>query len=401
MLYAAALHRPRNRRSPTTLPAASNLYPDVAEVRRAVHCRVGVGLGEVQQGGVAGLAADLGGQLGETAGNRVTGVAQDAEPGARNRAQDVGLAVRSVRAALGEQVVLPVAQEGEVVIGHPLQQRARLVPLGRRGRHGLGQRAGEVQGRLVHGRPVLVGGPHIGQHADQISSQLLEQFGLGLPVDLDMDERLRPSALDRSARWPDRGHVAAVIAPHQEHRVDHEVQPVALPAEQHADRVHQERHVVGDDLHGGVTGLPVVLLEHRGVDADVRRTGFAVATKLPVRQGHPEQVDLAAVDDVVRQGAPVVLPQEALEPGGLQLRQPAAALAKRLDGPVDQIGFGLLQRRRHPWSSHLRRLDCPGSNRGVPPSDSTAPPPTVVSGRRRLRIGRRYAWAQAKRGQAP
>src|SRR5665811_1283249 len=87
--------------------------------------------------------------------------------------------------------------------------------------------------------------------------------------------------------------------------------------------------------------------------------------------------------------------------GGLQLRQAATALAKRLDGAVDQIGFGLLQRRRHPWSSHLRRLDCPGSNRGVPPSENTAPPPTVVSGRRRVRIGRRYAWAQAKRGQAP
>ena len=52
--------------------------------------------------------------------------------------------------------------------------------------------------------------------------------------------------------------------------MDDQVHAAPAPVQLHADRVDEERHVVGHDLDRGVGGLPPVLLEARVVDAHLR-----------------------------------------------------------------------------------------------------------------------------------
>ncbi len=122
-----------------------HLHPDVVEVRRAVDGGAGVGLGQHQQGVLAGHLGDLGRQL---AGRRrhVGVVAQDAVPGAGHAAQVVALLV-----AL--EVVLAVAEEGEVVGAQPFEEGdAPLELLG-------GDRGGRVSPQLLDDHPCLLAHP--------------------------------------------------------------------------------------------------------------------------------------------------------------------------------------------------------------------------------------------------
>ena len=92
------------------------LDADVVEIGRPVHGRPRVRLGQVEQGLLARELAHLRRQLREA--ERVgllPFVAEDAEPGSFDRGEHV-------LAAFGPDLVLPVAEEGEVVVVHPLQQ---------------------------------------------------------------------------------------------------------------------------------------------------------------------------------------------------------------------------------------------------------------------------------------
>jgi hypothetical protein len=92
------------------------LDADVVHVGGAVDGGAGVGLGEVQEVGPAGEPADLRGEPGEAVGvGLAAGLAQDAEAGALDAHQ-------GVLAVLGDQVVLAVAEEGEVVRRDPIEK---------------------------------------------------------------------------------------------------------------------------------------------------------------------------------------------------------------------------------------------------------------------------------------
>ncbi|BFO22065.1 hypothetical protein SHKM778_84530 [Streptomyces sp. KM77-8] len=109
--------------------------------------------------------------------------AQDAEAGAGDGAQRVVLA----------QLVLAVAEEGEVVVGEPAQQLAGLLDLrhGQVGGDGLtGQRLGERGRGLAHLAPVLDGLADVGEDPQQVGGDLLEVAAVGLAVDLHMDPGL-------------------------------------------------------------------------------------------------------------------------------------------------------------------------------------------------------------------
>src|SRR5204863_297989 len=68
-----------------------------------------------------------------------------------------------------------------------------------------------------------------------------------------------------------RRQVVLRVAEDADDRVDDQVDAVATAVELHSHRVDEERHVVGDDLDGGVGRAPAVLVELRVVDADLRR----------------------------------------------------------------------------------------------------------------------------------
>ena len=172
-------------------------------------------------------------------------VAQQAEPRTRHRAQ-------CIVAALGhDQVVGARAEEGEVPVGHPLQESKALgefvgVECGRRPAdilHDMSE-AGK------HLQPVVRGRAHVVQHAFEILPEPVERRRIGLPVDLDVEERLERAT--GRVRTCETEQLAARVAMHPQDRMYDEVESEVVAFELHRHRVDEERHVVVDDLHDGV-----------------------------------------------------------------------------------------------------------------------------------------------------
>jgi hypothetical protein len=99
------------------------------------------------------------------------------------------------------------------------------------------------------------------------------------------------------------------------------VDPEAAPAQRHADRVDQERHVVGDDLERGVRRLPAVDLELRIEDADLALARLALAAEVQVRERRAVEVDARLAREILRGDPAVVLADELLRLTGVGLRQ--------------------------------------------------------------------------------
>ena len=135
-----------------------SLDADIVEIRRAMHRRNGVRLGDHQQFGLARTFAQVAGEhcrLGAIA----FADAQNAKAGFRHRHQQI-------LAAASLQLVLAIAEEGEVVGCHPVEQRLRLACF-------VGLHAGVVAldlvgqfgGALAHLVPVLDREAHILERA--------------------------------------------------------------------------------------------------------------------------------------------------------------------------------------------------------------------------------------------
>ncbi|CAB4691363.1 unannotated protein [freshwater metagenome] len=327
---------------------AEGLDAHVVEVRRAVHGRAGVGLGQDQQGALARLGLDRVGQPGERLGERLVG-AQDAQAGAGHGAQRLAL----LAVAVGRHVledVLAVAQEGEVLVGQPLQQLRTLADLvGVERRRIAAQLGDHVEHPLPSARPVLDRLAHVAQHGLDPLDDRLGVVAVTDPVDLDV----HPGLAHRVARGLDRTVVddadvlqgAGDVAADVEVGVHDQVHIAQLAAQLHRERVHQEGHVVGDDLdHAVPAGRPAVLGQRRGEDA---HPGGA----LRARPGEPEVAGQCAVD--VHVGAPgEVLGRDVAVVGAEQVthlgvRRAAGSPARQ--GQVgrlrEQVGLVVVRRR--------------------------------------------------------
>lgn len=289
------------------------LDPDVVEVRRPVHGGPAVRLGQHQQPVLAGLGPGVGGQPLEGRADGVALVgrvvrvgAQDAEAGPGDGGEGVVLA----------QLVLAVAEEGEVVVGQPAQQLAGLLQLARG--EVLGGRLGrqlvrDTDGRVPHLAPVLDGLADVVQDAQQVGGDLLQVAAVGLAVDLDVDPGLDVRVVRQVGGGRTGEHLdelAGDVAPHHDLRVDDDVDAAALAGQLVGHGVDEEGHVVGDHLDDGVAARPAVLLDRRGVHPDVRRALRTVLGQPVVRDGGPEDVDRVAVGEVLRGGVPVVALEE-------------------------------------------------------------------------------------------
>ena len=163
---------------------------------------------------------------------------------------------------------------------------------------------------------------------------------------LELVEAVRP-AVDLDV------HVGLVADDGMHQHVDAEL----AAAELHAHRVHEERHVVGDDVDRRVRRLPAVLLERRVVDADARLAGLAVLAERPVRERGAVEVDRLAALQVRRGSAPVVLPDERFGFGDLLRGHP---LANPFTDRFDERRLDVLR-----WTGHAR------GRYAFPPSSAT------------------------------
>jgi len=140
-------------------PAAcvERLHADVVEVGGAMDRRNGIGLGHDERDRFAGLASDFASQQRRLRTRPAGAGAQQAEAGLRDRHQ-------AVRGRAAFEPVLAVAEEREMVVGEPVEERAGLLCLGsRQARHLARHGSGEIAGLLQHGRPVFDGDTYIAE----------------------------------------------------------------------------------------------------------------------------------------------------------------------------------------------------------------------------------------------
>ncbi len=301
------------------------LDADVVHVARAVDGGAAVGLGQHQRFGVAGQRLNRGGQGREALRAFVAAVrAQDAQAGVGDRAQ-------LVAAALAGQLVAPVAKQGEVIVVDPAQERRDLLqPVRVDGRRAAFELAHRLLEAAQDGAPVTHGKAHVLDHGGDVAADAFEVVLVALAVHLEVHPCLGAGALGL-LHVGDLGDPVVLAAAHREHRVDDQVDGQPQAVQRHGHRIHQERHVRGDDLADRVGRLPAVLLRVRIVDADMDLLGGADLAQVPVAQRGAVEVVRAAVDHVLR-----CRPLEVLAHERLHQRRVLAAPALA-DAPGDGV----------------------------------------------------------------
>ncbi len=242
-------------------------HADVIHVAAAVDPRAGVGLGQDQRvGQAAGGVQALRGQPLDRARHRGVLAAHQAQAGAV-------LGGQHVLAALLLHLVLTVAEEGEMVVRGPAQELLRLVARLIAHRQGaLAQVFGQGQRLVAHRLPVLDDGTHVLQRFTHALGHRVHGLGR-LAVDLQQHHRLQRAVTDA-------GQLAGLVAAQRDHRVAQHVHADAHVGQRQRNGVHQERHVVIDDLQHGVGGFPAIGLQARIEHADVGLARLAHAGEL-------------------------------------------------------------------------------------------------------------------------
>ncbi len=231
-----------------------------------------------------------------------------------------------------------------MVVGEPPEEvrrppsRSSVVDRRRLGVEALGDR----DRTLAHRGLVLVGRPHVAEHPDQVEAEPVEHARVGLPVDLDVVEGL-PDGGDvagpRLAVVEHREQVAVRAALDNEHRVDRDVQAEPVAGELGRQRVRQERHVVGHDLHDGVRGGESVLVEGGGEHRDLRLVRRSVTREAQVRERRAEEIGHGASDEVLGRDPLVVPLHEREEEPELLGRHPfQRVLVEVLDDSRSSVG---------------------------------------------------------------
>ncbi|MNX83889.1 hypothetical protein D3C86_1156680 [compost metagenome] len=369
---AGADHIGRGRVQPHEAPFAEQLavgveqlHAHIVEVAGPMHGRARVGLGQEDRRGPFDDARGGGGQRGQVVLARLAQrLAQDARARARYAAQEVLPVAR-------HQLVVALAEEGEMVVQHPFEEGARLDRFRARGVRRVAHAGDGVLSHLLHARPVFHGGAHVAEDAGDAGAQRLQPGTFAGTVHLEMHERFEPA-----------GGVAGrvgVVPPAQAHpqdrplgvaadvedRVDGGVERQAEPVDLHRDRIDEERHVVVDDLDDRMVRVPAVFLELRVVDPYARGAGHELLGGLPVGHDRAVEVRYVAREQVLGIGQIVVVAQQGLqqpEGGG------GEPLARERDEVIQQLRDFFFVFRRHGISSacagacsYCRKvLTCPG-----------------------------------------
>ncbi len=258
------------------------LYTDVVHVSSAVHSRSGVRLAQDKQVRFAGLGSHGGGQYREGQRDGVVvflalrALPQDAQPASGNRTQ-------RVFTFDGDQVVLAVTQERQVVVREPLQQCAGLVDLV--GIHPywrvLVQLVRDAVGLIAHRMPIGHGLANIAEHAPSGVDQRFEIVGDEIAFHFNphprFDKRGGRCLVHIDVEHFDEGSVR--IAPDRELRVDDEMHVASGVHQIRGNRIDEEGHIVGHDLDDRITDTGDI----GSPSTDQRFTGLPVARPLPHR----------------------------------------------------------------------------------------------------------------------
>ena len=229
---------------------------------------------------------------------------------AKTRAVD---SAENVFADLPDEVVLAVPEEDEVPAIDPVEECVDLLDRAsierRRSRHELSH---DLVQPLAHHRPVLHRRPDIAENPADAAHELLEALRLGLAIDFELHQRFGQRAGHPCARREDLREVTVRLPEHVDDRMDRQLDPVSAAGELHANRVHQERHVIGDDLDDRVRRLPAVLCEPGVIGPHAGGAGGAVTSEIPDSHRRAVEITDAALGQIARWHPVVELPDERL-----------------------------------------------------------------------------------------
>ncbi len=204
------------------------------------------------------------------------------------KARSAGLAQhaeRRRRVAAGE-IVVAHAEQGEIVVAEPAQERGALVDLRRWQRRRAPSRRAPTSraSDLAHLRPVGNGGAHVVEHA----RQRLGQGAARRRATLAGDGDLHPGFAD-AARHAEPDELAFRVARNGDDRMDDEPNDAAAIVDRRAHRIDKKRHVVIDDLDDRARRRPAIPRRRRIVDAHPRLARRAVRREMPhARRRRPD-----------------------------------------------------------------------------------------------------------------
>ena len=268
-----------------------------------MHGRAAIGGREHEDAGFASMGCDRFAEVGRRSGEiRVR--PQDAEAGA-------GHCTQAVASVVADEVVLPVSKEGEVVVGYPSEHVCRLGGLvhgDTRGRM-LVEVVGSLQSLAAHARPVLDRLAYVAEDAPQRGFDL--RGGHPAPADLGVNPGLayacpiRGDALKRSRD----------VTLSCEDGMNHQAERTSEPRQLGGDRVDEEGHVIGDDLHDWPPARPPVGVIGRRMYAHARRARRALTAQIDVGDHRTQEVRRSTRLEVLLRHMPVVERGELLKKG--------------------------------------------------------------------------------------
>ncbi len=281
------------------------LDPDVVEVAWPMHRRARVRLGHQQEIPHPRIGAGLGWERGKARGRLfVIAAAQNAEARAGGDVQRI--------AVVGPcEVAGAKAEEGEVPGHQPAQEELGFLDLVEGQRRGLPlEVVDDVGGARQHGAPVRNGEPDVGEYPRDVSRQRFEGLRIGHTIDLQMHERLAHDVFGRRRRFEEFPSRIAAVG---DDRVDDEMQGEAVTVHFHRHGVHQEGHVVVDDLDHGMRRLPAMVRDARVEDPHLGAAGLATTGERELRKRRSVGVCRFQIDQIVGVHLPVILGHEALD----------------------------------------------------------------------------------------
>ena len=249
------------------------LDADVVEIAASMYGRPGIRLVEDQP--VLGLTetAHLRRKLDQAAAALV--FFEKPEPGTLDRLQ-IHLVLAAVKA------VLAVAEEGEVFVDHPRQQRLALRANGRIGAGWpiLQRRAGFLHLRL-HLAPVADRDPNVVEDALDFMFQHVELVRIGFLVDDEPNEGFAPSIVIIDVQR--LANHAVAIPLQADDRVNRHLDIHVLAVDGRRNRIHEKWHVVVHQLNNGVGRIVAVLFLGWVEDANEGLPWFLPRAEFEVR----------------------------------------------------------------------------------------------------------------------
>jgi hypothetical protein len=189
------------------------------------------------------------------------------------------------RILTGRECVVADAEEGEIVVREPFQERNGLGDLGRRQWRRIGLEPGDhVRHARGHRPPVLNAEAHVDEHAlDRLDDLGAARFLLDT-LDMDVDDAFaqRPG---NGLRALEGGEMPRRVARDAQHGMHDETHFDPALGEHRQHRIHQERHVVVDDLEHRIVARPLVTGRVESFETDLRHARLAYREQRPRIRG--------------------------------------------------------------------------------------------------------------------